>query len=90
MGTKLISVAKVASRKPPAINVAAEVAKVMDPLKEVLLDTMTDRTSALEGRINKLKSFMIRSTKTLNNKINVESSEFGVAGVFPRGSIATI
>jgi hypothetical protein len=80
MGAHLDTMAVLAKRKPMAVlakrkpyrNLAEEVVKFTDPFKELLVDMMADRAVTLDERINTLKSFMLRSTKKMNEKIDIE------------------
>jgi hypothetical protein len=74
IGAQLDTVVKVARRKTHH-NLAEEVAKITDPFRELLVDTMAERAVALDQRISTLKSFMIRSTKKMNEKIDFELIE---------------
>ena len=58
-------------------EVPREVSRMIDPFKVSMVDTFTDRSTALEQRINTLKSFIIKSTKHLTNKIDTEVSNIG-------------
>jgi hypothetical protein len=58
-------------------EVPREVARLVDPFKESMVETFTERSSALEDRINTLKSFIIRSTKHLADKIESEANNNG-------------
>jgi hypothetical protein len=69
MGAKLDNAVDAAKRKTE-VNVASEVAKVTDNLKDSLFETVADRAVALEARINALKSFVVRATKKLTEKVN--------------------
>jgi hypothetical protein len=57
--------------------VAKEVAKVVDPFKEQMVKTLTDRALAVDERINKLKSFIVQSTKRMSEKIEMEFLDIG-------------
>jgi hypothetical protein len=58
--------------------VPKEVSKMVDPFKNQVIETLTDRSSAIEERVNKLKSFIIRSTKHLAEKIESEVVNMGL------------
>jgi hypothetical protein len=42
-----------------------------------MVETLTDRALAVDDRINKLKSFIVRSTKRMSEKIEVELLDIG-------------
>jgi hypothetical protein len=81
MGAKLDHAVDTAKRKS-AVNVTAEVAVVTDTLKDSLFETVADRAVALETRINSLKSFMVRATKKMTEKLNdkVDRMDFEIEG----------
>jgi hypothetical protein len=58
-------------------EVPLEVSRLIDPFKVTMVDSFTERSTALEERINTLKSFIIRSTKHMNYKIESEVSNLG-------------
>jgi hypothetical protein len=58
-------------------EVPQEVSRLIDPFKEFMVETFTERSAALEDRINTLKSFIVRSTKHLADKIDSEVANIG-------------
>ena len=88
LGKKLDGVSTV-KQKNQAINVtkqvsmevskevSREVSRMIDPFKLSMVETFTDRSTALEQQINTLKSFIIKSTKHLTQKIDTEVSNIG-------------
>jgi hypothetical protein len=57
--------------------VAKEVARLVDPFKEQVVESLTERAIAVDDRITKLKSFIVRSTKRLSEKIEMELLDIG-------------
>jgi hypothetical protein len=71
LGAKLDGVAD-RQDSGPSTRVTEEVEKTIQPFKRLIYDTMADRAVALEDRINKLKTFVVRSTKRINDRIETE------------------
>jgi hypothetical protein len=61
----------------PPVDVGKEIAKAIGPFKENVGEAMAERTVALEERINKVKLFVVRSTKRMNEKIDAEVVDQG-------------
>ena len=74
LGAKLDGVA--AKYIPPSTSrVPEEVEHAIQPFKRLMYDTMADRAVALEERINKVKSFVVKSTKQINERIETEVAD---------------
>jgi hypothetical protein len=58
-------------------EIPQEVSRLIDPFKESMVETFTERLAALEDQINTLKSFIIQSMKHLADKIDTEVSNIG-------------
>jgi hypothetical protein len=56
--------------RTPTVNVGMEVARVVSPWKAEVLALVTERTAALEARVNKIKAFALKSTKHLQQRID--------------------
>jgi hypothetical protein len=54
----------------PKLLVKLEVGRVMDPFKDQLLGAVGKKTSTLDVRINKIKAFILKSTKHLQECID--------------------
>jgi hypothetical protein len=52
--------------------VKLEVGRVMGPFKDQLLDTVGKKISTLDVRINKIKAFLLKSTKHLQDYIDAK------------------
>jgi hypothetical protein len=76
LGAKLDGVV-IAQKKYPSPALSKEVARVVEPFKKDLCESMAERAMALEDRINKVKSFVVRSTKRMNEKIESEVLDMG-------------
>jgi hypothetical protein len=76
LGAKF-DVVVVAQKKYPLSALSKEVARVVKPFKKDLCESMAERALALEERINKVKSFVVRSTKRMNEKIEMEVMDIG-------------
>jgi hypothetical protein len=68
IGSHVDAVAK--SMPDPKALVRLEVGLVMDPFKEQLLGAVTKKTSTLDVRINKIKAFVLKTTKHLQDCID--------------------
>jgi hypothetical protein len=68
VGSRLDSIEKPTA--DPVVQVAREVKKVVEPFKEQMLEAVSQKTAALETRINKIKSFALKSTKHLQGLID--------------------
>jgi hypothetical protein len=58
------------SMSDPKLLVKVEVGRVMDPFKDQLLGAVSKKTSALDGRINKIKTFVLKTAKHLQECID--------------------
>jgi hypothetical protein len=54
----------------PKVTAKVEVGLIIGPFRDQLLDAVGKKTSALDGRINKIKAFLLKSTKHLQDCID--------------------
>jgi hypothetical protein len=76
LGSHLDSaVTKIQDMSSPTEFLRNEVNRALAPLKEQLLEAVARKTAALEGRVNKIKTFALNSVKHLQKRLDEQAED---------------